>query len=183
VVDKCNGVFWGDNYLRYGRFGGCISVRDWWRQNRPIFIPYRLSWASEETWIHLLVLLNIWLCTLERRTRRASNRSSPKDCFFLTPEDVTNWTSIPTDCRIQGCMTVFWDVASCSVVETYRRYRGTYCLHHQGDRRSTRRNIEENSHLYNRRRENLKSHKPVYVQTSQQMQRFTWTMEWVGCFI
>jgi hypothetical protein len=33
-------------------------------------------------------------------------------------------------------MTVFWDVAPCSLVEVYRRFRGTYCLNHQGDDRS-----------------------------------------------
>jgi hypothetical protein len=27
---------------------------------------------------------------------------------------------------------VFWDVAPCSVVDTSRRFRGTYCLHHEG---------------------------------------------------
>jgi hypothetical protein len=31
-------------------------------------------------------------------------------------------------------MTVFWDVAPCSLVEVYRRFRGAYCLHHQSDR-------------------------------------------------
>jgi hypothetical protein len=30
-------------------------------------------------------------------------------------------------------MTVFWVIAPCSLVEVYRRFRGTYCLHHQGD--------------------------------------------------
>jgi hypothetical protein len=29
-------------------------------------------------------------------------------------------------------MTVFWYVALCSLVEIDRRFRGTYCLHHQG---------------------------------------------------
>jgi hypothetical protein len=27
-------------------------------------------------------------------------------------------------------MTVFWDVAPCSLIEIYRRYSGAYCLHH-----------------------------------------------------
>jgi hypothetical protein len=27
---------------------------------------------------------------------------------------------------------VFWDVAPCSHVEVDRRFRGAYCLHHQG---------------------------------------------------
>jgi hypothetical protein len=29
-------------------------------------------------------------------------------------------------------MTVFWDVAPCSLVEVYRCYRGAYCLYRQG---------------------------------------------------
>jgi hypothetical protein len=28
---------------------------------------------------------------------------------------------------------VFWDVAPYSLVQTNRRFRGTYCLHHRGD--------------------------------------------------
>jgi hypothetical protein len=28
-------------------------------------------------------------------------------------------------------MTIFWDVASCSLVEIERRFTGAYCLHHQ----------------------------------------------------
>jgi hypothetical protein len=27
----------------------------------------------------------------------------------------------------------FWDVAPCSLVEVYRRFRGACCLHYQGD--------------------------------------------------
>jgi hypothetical protein len=30
-------------------------------------------------------------------------------------------------------ITAFWDVAPCSVVEIGRRFKGAYCLHHQGD--------------------------------------------------
>jgi hypothetical protein len=30
-------------------------------------------------------------------------------------------------------MTVIWDVALCSLIETDRHFRGFYCLHHQGD--------------------------------------------------
>jgi hypothetical protein len=29
-------------------------------------------------------------------------------------------------------MTVFWDVAPCSLVEIDQYFRGAYCLHHQG---------------------------------------------------
>jgi hypothetical protein len=30
-------------------------------------------------------------------------------------------------------MSVFWVVATCSLVEFYQRFRGPCCLHHQGD--------------------------------------------------
>jgi hypothetical protein len=34
-------------------------------------------------------------------------------------------------------MAVFWDVAPCSLVDTDRRFRGAFYLHHQGEKRST----------------------------------------------
>jgi hypothetical protein len=34
--------------------------------------------------------------------------------------------------RLKVKMAVFWDVAPCSLVEVYRRFRGACCLHHQG---------------------------------------------------
>jgi hypothetical protein len=48
-------------------------------------------------------------------------------------------------------IAVFWVVAPCSLVEVYQRFRGTCCLHHQGDRPH--------------RRENLKSYKIENVET------------------
>jgi hypothetical protein len=68
-------------------------------------------------------------------------------------------------------MAVFWEVAPCSLVQIYRRFRGTYCLHHQGPDdealntfemsvlfyQTTRPNFPEESYLNSRRRENLKS--------------------------
>jgi hypothetical protein len=29
-------------------------------------------------------------------------------------------------------VTAFWDIAPCSLIEVERRFRGVYCLHHQG---------------------------------------------------
>jgi hypothetical protein len=67
-------------------------------------------------------------------------------------------------------MDVSWDVAPCSLVEAYRRFRGAFCLHYQGDEavstsetsvnfyQTTRCNIPEDRHLHTRCRENLKSH-------------------------
>jgi hypothetical protein len=74
-------------------------------------------------------------------------------------------------------MTAFWDIVPCSLIEVDRRFRGSYCLHHQGDHASIialimdalyasetsvyfnetiRRYIPE-CYLHSRRRENLKS--------------------------
>jgi hypothetical protein len=46
-------------------------------------------------------------------------------------------------------MAVFWVVAPCSLVEVYQRFRGPYCLHHQGDK---------DRHLRTHRRKNLRSY-------------------------
>jgi hypothetical protein len=60
-------------------------------------------------------------------------------------------------------MTTLWDVASCSLVEVDRHFKGAYDLHHQGDEttiylnETIRRCIPEGCHLRTRRRENLKS--------------------------
>jgi hypothetical protein len=75
-------------------------------------------------------------------------------------------------------MAVFWVVPPCSLVDVYKRFRGSCCLHHQGDGllialmmeaartsetlvniyQTTRRYNPEDSHLLTHRRENLKSH-------------------------
>jgi hypothetical protein len=34
-------------------------------------------------------------------------------------------------CTLGIKFRIFWDVALCSHVEVYRRFRGAYCLHHQ----------------------------------------------------
>jgi hypothetical protein len=75
-------------------------------------------------------------------------------------------------------MAVFWIVAPCSLVKVYGRFGCACFLHHQGDEGSTHRpdngkertselsvnvyqttgcNNPEESHLYTRRHENLKS--------------------------
>jgi hypothetical protein len=39
--------------------------------------------------------------------------------------------------KVDPKMAVFWVVASCCLVEVYRRFRDAYCLHHQGDAENT----------------------------------------------
>jgi hypothetical protein len=57
-------------------------------------------------------------------------------------------------------IAVFWDVAPCSLVEIYLRFRDAYCLNHQiSFYETTQRSIPEDSHLHTRRREHLKLHK------------------------
>jgi hypothetical protein len=73
-------------------------------------------------------------------------------------------------------ISVFWVVAPCSLVEVYQRFKGSCCLHHQGDEgaastsetlvnffQTTRRYNPEDSHLRTHRRENLKSYKRLHI--------------------
>jgi hypothetical protein len=75
---------------------------------------------------------------------------------------------------------IVWIVAPCSVIEVYRRFRGSYYLHHRPDDggtsiseisenvyQTTRRNNPEDSHVHNLRRENLKYHELKYVGSIQ----------------
>jgi hypothetical protein len=62
-------------------------------------------------------------------------------------------------------MTVFRDVAPCSLVDVYRRFRGACCLHHQGTCKTSANvyQIARRKHLLRQTssyspRENLKSH-------------------------
>jgi hypothetical protein len=61
-------------------------------------------------------------------------------------------------------MTVFWDVATCSLVEIDRRFIALMMEAVSSSEmlvsiyQTTRRNIPEDSHLHTRRHENLKSH-------------------------
>jgi hypothetical protein len=63
-----------------------------------------------------------------------------------------------------GCV---WDVSPYSLLDVDIRFRGTYCVHHQGDEfleismsnnQTTQPNIPENFRLYTRQRENLTPH-------------------------
>jgi hypothetical protein len=49
-------------------------------------------------------------------------------------------------------IAVFWVVAPCSLVEVYQRFRGPCCLHHQGDRQTTRCYNPEDSNHHTRRK-------------------------------
>jgi hypothetical protein len=78
-------------------------------------------------------------------------------------------------------MTALWDVAPYSLVVVGRRFRATYCPHHQSGvmmeavrttetsacfQETTRLYIPEISHLYTRCRENLRFHSVESVQNS-----------------
>jgi hypothetical protein len=56
----------------------------------------------------------------ELHTRRRENLKSLKSCLC---QDTFNASKF----------RVCWDIAPCSHVEVYRRFRGAYCLHYQGD--------------------------------------------------
>jgi hypothetical protein len=64
-------------------------------------------------------------------------------------------------------MTTFWSIDPCGLVEVDRRFRGNYCLYHQGDytcktsahvNETTGRHVSQDRRLYTRCRENLRSH-------------------------
>jgi hypothetical protein len=61
----------------------------------------------------------------------------------------------------QKRMTAFWDMPPGILVEVDQLFRGSYCLHHQGDE-IKRRRISQGYHLHNRRRKNLKYHTNLY---------------------
>jgi hypothetical protein len=46
-------------------------------------------------------------------------------------------------------MAVLWVVAPCSPVEVYQRFRGPFCLHHQGDASSPIVNFYQITRCYN----------------------------------
>jgi hypothetical protein len=60
-------------------------------------------------------------------------------------------------------MTVFWDVAPCSLVEVYRRFRGACFLHHQGDELTEAESTSETSvNFYQTTRRNIPSQSSSY---------------------
>jgi hypothetical protein len=83
--------------------------------------------------------------------------------------------------RINLKMMAFWDIALCSLVEVYRRFRGAYCLHRrdegsmhmrdlgllQRDYRALYPRQPSSSHLQTGRRESLESHIDTFICTSQ----------------
>jgi hypothetical protein len=80
-------------------------------------------------------------------------------------------------------MSLLWAVVPRRVINTNRRFRGAYCLHHKGDDspasetpvsiyQTTQCYIAENSHLHTRRRKNLK---PQYAKSLDR--------DWKRCLI
>jgi hypothetical protein len=63
--------------------------------------------------------------------------SSPEDGGSMFLRNVGICLQVTTQrTNIDMKMTAFWDVAPCSLIEVYGRFRGAYCLHHQGDETS-----------------------------------------------
>jgi hypothetical protein len=85
--------------------------------------------------------------------------SSVLQNIVFTTDVVVEWSALSF-----MKMTVFWDVAPCSLIEVYWCCRGACSHHNQGDGYSTNfyqtawRNILEESHLHTCHCKNLKSH-------------------------
>jgi hypothetical protein len=60
----------------------------------------------------------------------------PLDLKIYTEQFWFRYFSVNLDTKEQTSMktAVFWVVSPCSLVEVYQRFRGSCCLHHQGDR-------------------------------------------------
>jgi hypothetical protein len=111
---------------------------------------------EEKLNIHPLTFSNVFLCT--RGISTFDGEASLESKFRFERFQVLTAASMK--------MAVSWDVAPCSLVEVYRRFRDAGCLHHQGPiialmmnavstsetsvkfYQTTRRNIPQNSHLH-----------------------------------
>jgi hypothetical protein len=71
-----------------------------------------------------------------RRVKTAQNSQNNKASIaVLVTEQFYHglqWCVLVTD-TVRMKMADFWDVAPCSLVEAYRRFRGANCLHHEDD--------------------------------------------------
>jgi hypothetical protein len=83
-----------------------------WRTNS---VYWQLSWNRQQS---LEVVWSAPHCVTQKLASFTATKSS-KEPYF------------PTIYFLK--MAVFWVVAPCRLVWVYRRFRGLYCLHHQGD--------------------------------------------------
>jgi hypothetical protein len=103
------------------------------------------------------ILIKYW--KLQRSWYDNVNRSLNYD--YLDNHMQSNIGSCMLGNKSRMFRIVFWDVLPCKMIVD-RRFRGAYCLHHQGsvDNHFARQYIpEDNSEHHTRRCENLKSHK------------------------
>jgi hypothetical protein len=70
-----------------------------------------------------------------RLARLKHKRAKKGDCCVLMNSVYSKDGSIHLLCKVRLVMkmAVFWVVSPCSLVDVFRRFRGSYCLHHQGD--------------------------------------------------
>jgi hypothetical protein len=88
---------------------------------------------SPETWSLTLReehMLRVFENRVLRRIFRPKRDEVTGSWRKLRNEELHNLYSSP---HISMKMAVFWNVAPCSLVDIDRRFRGTYCFHHQGD--------------------------------------------------
>jgi hypothetical protein len=77
----------------------------------------------------MLVILTTLILSLSGQADKASEPSN-KMKLFLPPEIKCVWVRFQVLTAASMKITIFWDVAPCSLVEVYRRFRGAYCLDH-----------------------------------------------------
>jgi hypothetical protein len=124
-----------------------------------------LVYIEELVWANKIVYVKI---NVEVQPKRKGFKKTSFVCWTWDRSKNLNFSE---EQKEEMKMTVFWDVAPCSLVEVYRRFRCAHCLHHQGDEttrtskmsvnfyQTARHNIPEDVHLHTRHRQNLKSQK------------------------
>jgi hypothetical protein len=73
-------------------------------------------------------------------------------------------------------MTVFWVVARCSLVEVYRRFRGAYCFHQQGDHHLIMEAVstsETSVNFYQNKRSNIQE--DGHIRILKRVELWVWT--------
>jgi hypothetical protein len=68
----------------------------------------------------------------------------PVDFSHLPPQNILHFVGYEVLRAVVMKGSIFWDIASCSLLKVNRRFRGTCCLHLQGQSISQARNQLEN---------------------------------------
>jgi hypothetical protein len=99
-------------------------------ERTPVPIVQEAGWDTQP----------VWTQRLEEKSSASVGDRTPvvqsvvSHCLSQTTRVYNVCVCGNCDKLLQTKMADFWDVAPCSLIDTDRRFRGAYCLHHQGGR-------------------------------------------------